>query len=250
MLPAARSTEARCGETVGWMRLTEISLRIGAAHENTKPTWMYDLYDRYFAELADHPVTLLELGVHSGESAKVFASYFKNGTVVGTDIENRGVDFSGYPNVIFALADQRNAEQLNKVCATHAPDGVDIIIDDASHYGSWSLASYSILYPHLNPGGLYIVEDWATGYWDDWPDGSRFQQFTPEITDGQIPKRLPSHDCGMVGFVKFLVDEVCSHGIRPTRDAALTRPRKLESMHVHPEFVVLRKALALGPVAP
>ena len=226
------------------MRLTEISARIGAPHESTKPTWMYDLYDRYFIELADRPVTLLELGVCTGESTKVFASYFKNGKIIGMDIEDRGVDFSGYQNIVFAVGDQRSAEQLNEICAIHAPGGLDIIIDDASHYGSWSLASYSILYPHLNRGGLYIVEDWATGYWDDWPDGSRFQQFSPEVTDGQLPKRLPSHDFGMVGFVKFLVDEVCSMGIRPTRTAPLTRPRKWESMHVHPEFVVLRKVSA------
>lgn len=224
------------------MRLTEISERIGAPHDGTKPTSLYDLYDQYFAELADRPVRLLELGVYTGESIKVFASFFKNGKIIGVDIEDRGVDFSGYQNVAFALGDQRSAEQLDRICSTHAPGGLDIIIDDASHYGSWSLMSYSILYPHLKPGGLYIVEDWATGYWDDWPDGSRFQQFTPEGTDGQIPKRLPSHDFGMVGFVKAFVDEVCSHGIRPTRAAPLTRPRKLETMHVHPEFIVLKKA--------
>jgi SAM-dependent methyltransferase len=224
------------------MRLTEISKRIGTPHESTKPISLYDLYDRYFAELADLPITLLELGTCTGESIKVFASYFKKGKIIGVDIDDQGVDFSGDQNVVFALGDQRSAEQLNNICTTHAPGGLDIIIDDASHYGSWSLASYSILYPHLKPGGLYIVEDWATGYWDDWPDGSRFQQFSPEVTDGQIPKRLPSHDFGMVGLVKFFVDEVCSYGIRPTQSAPLTRPHKLESMHVHPEFVVLRKA--------
>jgi SAM-dependent methyltransferase len=224
------------------MRLTDISQRIGAPHESTKSASLYELYDRYFAELEERSITLLELGVYTGESIKVFASYFKNGKIIGVDLEDRGADFSGYRNVVFALGDQRNAEQLNQICATHAPDGVDIIIDDASHYGSWSLMSYSVLYPHLKPGGLYVVEDWTTGYWDDWPDGSRFQQFAPEITDDQIPKRLPSHDFGMVGFVKFFVDEVCSDRITPARNAPRTRPRKLEWMHVHPTLVVLRKA--------
>jgi SAM-dependent methyltransferase len=223
------------------MRLTEISARIGVPHETTKPTRMYALYDRYLAELADRAVTLLELGVYSGESTKVFASYFKNGKIIAVDIKDQGIDFSGYQNVVFARGDQRSAEELNAICSAHAPDGLDIIIDDASHYGSWSLASYSVLHRFLNPSGLYIIEDWATGYWDDWPDGSRFQQFSPEVTDGQMPKRLPSHDFGMVGFVKLLIDEVCSHGIRPTRAAPLTRPRKWESMHVHSELVVLRK---------
>jgi len=25
---------------------------------------------------------------------------------------------------------------------------------------------------HLKPGGLYVIEDWGTGYWSDWPDGA------------------------------------------------------------------------------
>jgi cephalosporin hydroxylase len=185
----------------------------------------------------------LELGVHSGESLKTFATYFKNGKIIGIDIDDRGTDFSEFPGVTFAVGDQRDNAGLSRICSTHAPDGIDIIIDDASHFGEWSLISYNALFPFLKSGGLYIIEDWATGYWDDWPDGSRFQRFPPEPTDGHFSKRIPSHDFGMVGFVKYLVDEVTSSGIRPTMDAALTRPNRLDFMHVHKGLVVLKKAL-------
>jgi SAM-dependent methyltransferase len=225
-------------------RLADISEQIGHPHNATKPKPLYELYDKYFEDLADRSVTLLELGVCTGESVKTFASFFRNGTIIGVDICGRGADFSGYPNVVFALGDQRSAEQLDDICATHAPGGLDIVIDDASHHGAWSWQSYSILFPHLKPGGFYVVEDWATGYWDDWPDGSRFQQFPPDLGDAQLPKRLPSHDFGMVGLVKRFVDEVAWHGIRPSLTAPCTQPRKLDFMHVHPEFVVLRKVTA------
>jgi SAM-dependent methyltransferase len=154
--------------------LAEIFERIGAQHQSTKPQAFYARYDQYFAELADRPITLLELGVLAGDSAKTFASFFVNGKVIGVDIEDRGIDFSLYPNIVFAQGDQRNAEQLDGICAAHAPHGLDIVIDDASHFGWWSAQSYAILYPHLKLGGLYVVEDWATGYWDNWPDGGRF----------------------------------------------------------------------------
>lgn len=222
-------------------RLADIAEHMGRPHESTKPKSMYELYDQYLAGLADQPVTLLELGVYTGESVKVFASFFENGRIIGVDIEDRAADFSGYPNAVFALGDQRSAEQLDHICATHAPGGLDIVIDDASHFGAWSWHSYQILLPHLKPGGLYVVEDWGTGYFDDWLDGSRFQEFPPDPENGPIPKRLPSHDFGMAGLVKRFVDEVNWHGIRPSLTAPSTRPRKLEFMHVHPEFVVLRK---------
>jgi len=204
---------------------------------------IYELYDFYFRELADQPLTLLELGVHSGESLKTFATFFKNGKVIGIDITDRGTDFSAHPNIRFEVGDQTDELRLADICSRHSPNGIDIIIDDASHYGMCSLMSYRHLFPYLKPGGFYIVEDWGTGYWDNWPDGSRFQQFTCEATDGQLGKRIPSHDFGMVGFVKYLIDEVMSSAIRPRIDAARTRPNRLDMMHVHKELVVLKKAL-------
>jgi hypothetical protein len=55
-------------------------------------------------------------------------------------------------------------------------------------------------------------------------------------------ERIPTHDFGMVGFVKYLVDEVMSSGIRASINAPLTRPNRLDLMHVHKSMVVLQKA--------
>jgi len=203
---------------------------------------IYELYDDYFAALREKRIVLLELGVAGGESLKTFAAYFEKGTIVGVDIEDRGIDLSSYPNVRFEICDQRNAARLAEVCAMHAPDGLDIIIDDASHLGGASLMSYTSLFPFLKPRGFYVVEDWATGYWTDWPDGGAFEPFTAPAQEETLEKRIPTHDFGMVGFVKYLVDEVTSSGIRPSKHAPLTRPDRLEWMHVHKSIVVLRKA--------
>ena len=101
---------------------------------------------------------------------------------------------------------------------------------------------YRALFPFLKPGGLYIIEDWATGYWTDWPDGGPFEDVTPSDTNDVLQKRIPSHDFGMVGFIKHFVDEVANSGIRPSMTAVPTRPDRLEAMHVYKSVVVLRKA--------
>ena len=45
-----------------------------------------------------------------------------------------------------------------------APEGFDIIIDDASHFGDLTkIAFWHLLYNHLKPSGLYVIEDWGTG---------------------------------------------------------------------------------------
>jgi spermidine synthase len=49
-----------------------------------------------------------------------------------------------------------------------APEGFDIIIDDASHFGDLTkIAFWHLFDNHLKPSGLYVIEDWGTGYWSD-----------------------------------------------------------------------------------
>jgi SAM-dependent methyltransferase len=204
---------------------------------------LYELYESYLRNLTDRPITLLELGVYAGRSLKTFATYFPSGKIIGVDIEGDELDFTGFPNIVFARGDQRKAEELEAICAAHAPEGLDVIIDDASHYGAWSLASYMALFPHLKPGGLYFIEDWTTGYWDDWPDGSRLQSISSESPGERPAKRIPSHDFGMVGLVKSLVEEVASGWIRPKMSEPDHRPPRMETMHVYQQMVMLRKAL-------
>jgi len=61
-------------------------------------------------------------------------------------------------------------------------------------------------------------------------------------SEGVLQTRIPTHDFGMVGFIKHCVDEVMSSGIRPSMTAVSTRPDRLQLMHVHKSMVVLRKA--------
>ena len=216
--------------------LAEIARALATGDPGTKPLAYYEIYGRYFEGFANRPVTMLELGVYPGELTRVFASYFKSGTVIGVDSEDRRIDFSAHPNVVFALADQRRADQLAAICDRHAPRGLDIVIDDAAHIGSWSLAAYRTLLPLLNPGGIYVAEDWGTGYWDDWPDGHRFRpsRFL------RWSKRIRSHDHGMVGFLKSLIDDV-SVDVAPTRAAPRTQAAQFEFMHVYAGTAVLKK---------
>ena len=39
----------------------------------------------------------------------------------------------------------------------------DLVIDDASHFGEASWMTFRALWPHVAPGGLYMVDDWTVG---------------------------------------------------------------------------------------
>jgi hypothetical protein len=82
------------------------------------------------------------------------------------------------PEHVFRSSKGNQADKafLSKVASKTAPDGFDIIIDDASHIGELTKTSFWHLFDHhLKPGGLYAIEDWGTGYLDDFTDGRKFQ---------------------------------------------------------------------------
>jgi hypothetical protein len=170
----------------------------------SKDNAYYAYYEAFFAAFRHRKPTVFEIGVFEGHSTKVLASYFPGGHIIGIDVEIRAIDFSAFPNVILRKGDQSDVTFLSALADELAPSGIDIVIDDASHMGRPSLKTFEALYPRLSRDGLYVVEDWLTGYWSHWPDG---QTYRAQL-ENQPDNRIASHDFGMVGFVKHLVDQI------------------------------------------
>ena len=187
------------------MRSEQLNL---AAYETDKIQHHYlEVYDPILSHWADKDVKLLEIGIHKGGSLKLWRDYFPRGTIAGIDLELPEGFIPGERIQLFQ-GSQGDTQFLSQVAMSIAPDGFDIIIDDASHVGELSKTTFWHLFDHhLKPGGLYSIEDWGTGYLDDFPDGRRFDP-KPSILDP-----FPSHSHGMVGFVKELVDEQCAGSI-------------------------------------
>ena len=191
-------------------------------------------YEHHISHLREQAIRLLEIGVLKGGSLLMWADYFKAGEIVGIDI-NPCPLAQLPPTVSFHQGSQSDSAFLHRVSRTHAPTGFDIIIDDASHFGSLSRESFRVLFDaHLKPGGIYVIEDWGTGYWGSWPDGSTYVPAQPAESGPSGPsqpslllrlmKRMglanpgkasppldpnfAHHNFGMVGFVKELIDEV------------------------------------------
>jgi Methyltransferase domain len=209
--------------------------------EVSKANEYYVHYEPFLAPFRGKQPIVFEIGVFQGHSTKVFANYFRDSKLIGIDNQDNTIDFTDYPNVIMCHGDQSDGQFLAQVADQYAPEGIDIIIDDASHIGYLSLKTFEYLFPRMRSGGVYIVEDWGTGYWNDWPDGGAYQNNTAYPYHGQFPKRTISHDFGMVGFVKHLVDQVGMADIRPTRQSSERSPELIESMHIFPETVVIRR---------
>ena len=180
----------------------------------TKPREIWEAFQPHLQRFRDLPVRVLELGVARGTSVKTLATYFHRGQILGVDKSVEGVDVAGYPNVTLRECDQRDLRRLAGVCNEFAPHGFDIIVDDASHIGTYTMACYRLLFPVVRPGGLYFVEDWGTGYMDQetWGDGAAYVPPTHIGKQGDYYRQIKSHDFGMIGFVKTLPDDLCHDG--------------------------------------
>jgi cephalosporin hydroxylase len=129
-------------------------------------------YDPIFEPWLEKRVDILELGIFKGGSLLLWKDYFPKGNIVGVDI-NLPTNFPPIDRIRIFKGYQDDPAFLTSVANQTAPYGYDFIIDDASHIGELSKKSFWYLFDnHLKPGGIYAIEDWGTGYWNEWPDGS------------------------------------------------------------------------------
>jgi SAM-dependent methyltransferase len=229
-------------------------------------------YEDYFKPLIDRDVRLLELGVYKGGSLLLWRDYFERGVIVGLDISHVEVDDPSGRIRIYQ-GPQQDKQLLDRLARETAPEGFDVIIDDCSHIGELTRISFWHLFDnHLKPGGLYVIEDWSASYWDTWFDGVGFRprsnlKFSPALfrirsalvrAQRRAPllngvfrtaKRLinsrqfHSHNFGLVGFVKELVDECgMASSTREDRGTPPYRPSKFRDMRISPGQVFIVKA--------
>ena len=233
------------------MRSKELNL---SAYDTDKIKLGYlETYDSVLAQWVDKDVKLLEVGVHRGGSLKLWRDYFPRSTIVGID-RQLPEHFEPGDRVQVFQGRQQDPVFLSKVATITAPAGFDIIIDDASHVGHVTKVTFWHLFDHyLKPGGLYAIEDWGTGYLDDWPDGRRFDLRTPllgrvrSLLPQRVRKRIkvafPCHAYGMVGFVKELIDEQ-GHASIAAGCKTGERISKFEKLLITPGIVFVFKAAA------
>jgi hypothetical protein len=219
-----------------------------------------DVYDPILAPWLGREIKLLEIGILKGGSLQLWRDYFPLGTIVGIDLKLPEHFISGERIQIFE-GSQSDEQFLSEVANETASEGFDIIIDDASHIGELTRRTFWHLFDHhLKPGGLYAIEDWGTGYWDDFPDGKgldlRDSLVSPSLvtTNGSLTEKtkvpFPCHSYGMVGFVKELVDEQGAACVTMKYPVGERRASKFKNLLITPTIVFVSKMVPTLEASP
>jgi cephalosporin hydroxylase len=174
-------------------------------------------YQRHFSPLRGSKVNLLEIGVggydrvdYGGHSLRMWKKYFPRGRIYGIDIcDKTGIE---EPRIKTFQGSQDDPEFLHRVVAEIGR--LDIVIDDGSHQNSHVISSFKTLFPLLDIGGLYVIEDLQTSYDSDFGgnsenlndpgtsmfmlrglvDGLNYQEY---LKEGQQPSYFDKHIIGL-----------------------------------------------------
>jgi hypothetical protein len=113
-------------------------------------------YNMVLSNIKKENINMLEIGIASGRSLKMWDEYFKNSNIYGWDIiDCFGMDTD---NIKTFIVDQGNEEQINRFLNSNKIE-FDFIIDDGSHMFKDQCISLFNLFPVLKSGGVYIIED-------------------------------------------------------------------------------------------
>jgi SAM-dependent methyltransferase len=141
---------------------------------------LVDEYENFFSKAGDFKCTnLLEIGVFKGGSMPFWNELLGPEKHIGVDlIEITSTAYldnylnekrkSGKAINYYGKIDQSDKNKLLSICSSEFKEPLDLVIDDASHLYDPTKASFEAMFPLLRPGGLYIIEDWAWGHWEEF----------------------------------------------------------------------------------
>jgi len=183
-------------------KLTELHNK----YEAGKGDFLMEAYEEVFNGMENNKGGLLELGIWKGGSLRMWRDFFKKMHIIGLDRNPKWM-IKGEERISTYCVDQKDIPEY-----ISEGEWYDIIIDDCSHVGSLSRQSFNHLFHNnLKPGGLYVIEDWQTGYRDKIIKNNQTFDYEGKVYDGT------NHTAGMVGFVKELIDELSLEEITDPR---------------------------------
>jgi hypothetical protein len=115
-------------------------------------------YEKYLSYLRHSKINVLEVGVAGGKSLKTWKQFFTSATIVGMDILESCRQLEE-ERVVIRIGSQDDPQFLSDVCAEYPPT---VFIDDGSHVASHVLFTFNHVFPLLQPGGVYVIEDLNT----------------------------------------------------------------------------------------
>lgn len=128
-------------------------------------------YHEHFKKFKYKKIKLLEIGVGGyenpflgGNSLRMWKSYFPFAKIFSFDLYDKS--FLQERRIRILQGSQIDEMFLEELMGSVGKP--NIIIDDGSHMNDHVIKTFEILFPKLKLGGIYVIEDTQTSYWEDY----------------------------------------------------------------------------------
>lgn len=206
--------------------------QLGIEHKTDKASTTHgylNTYEKYFESWRDKEFVLLEIGVASGGSFRMWKEYFPNAKVYGIDnnpdCAQEGVFIGSQTDVNFLR------DVISKIGAP------SIIIDDGGHVGDDQIITFKELFTKVAPNGFFIVEDTHTFYCHTYgganPNTGRDSNVYKFFSE--LPLHVDVVGRGMCGNTEVSLN--WTNGSIPCPEYS----PYLDSMHIHPSLWILKR---------
>jgi cephalosporin hydroxylase len=191
---------------------------------------LIDGYSEFFSRFPDfQPKHIIELGIWDGGSLALWFETFRPEKIVGIDLR-RSHDSAYFQSYVSSNnleerlrtywgVNQKDGAKLESIITKEFHGKLDMVVDDASHLYGPTKKSFEIIFPFLENGGMYIIEDWA---WEFWPE---YQKRDHQWIMHGTPEKLISELIQVLGGYNHLI----------------------RSITIYPGFVVIEKGETSTP---
>lgn len=179
MLNWKNETEFEVGNILFTIDTTPGSTRRQSSENNFTLVKTKSYIQNYLDLVHIEPENVIELGLFQGGSLVFFDKIFKPKRLVGVELSKDHIPaLDGYIRnhaqhiKAYYGTSQDDGLLLRKIVGDDLGGKLDLVVDDASHLYEFTKASFCTLFPLLEPGGVYVIEDWA---WAHRPNGQTRQ---------------------------------------------------------------------------
>lgn len=210
------------------MTLDELGLKYGTDKASNHHDYLR-IYEKTFGHLRKMQSTFLEIGYGGfsdpdagGESIKMWREYFPCARIACIDLYAKNIP----ENTSFLKASQDDKHKIEGFI--RGIGNPRIIIDDASHLSSLTIKSFEILFPLLQSGGYYCIEDIHSSY-HDWFYGKDQANENPRL-NGKATITAMNYFKGLSDSVNydFLIEKY-------------RLPYSIESITFHRDLIIIEK---------
>jgi SAM-dependent methyltransferase len=208
-----------------------------------KPRSFLESYDRF----AKDAKRILEIGFFQGGMPLYLADTTKAEKIVAIDLSpvptpiDHLIFSKGLSNRVsmHGCVNQADSDRLKEILSFEFGDKpLDVITDDASHLYAPTKKSFETCFSYLNPGGVFIIEDWGWSHWDKGNFVRSTKFFSSEATPlSQLIFEIILTQCSQRGYIEKI--EIVTGSM-----IVITRGEKLK----HGEYFALDEFAGTWPI--